>query len=342
MEMDKLVSGANRSRYQGGWQFNRTSINSEKEDRAEMMDANTRRRMLEKPSESMQTPTSIVQSSKSYSDQLRESRESAKNTSNAVKQLKYSFKGIASQLSSSKTANSARQVAAKARREVVRLKMKLQSGEYNSDELEVAIEHAKSMERAAKKKARHLEEEELVKITDGEGGNTCVSDLEDALESREEAQYEAEEELSELTERQVMEIEESMKEAMEEVREIMESSMEEMMDDMENMSDMLMDSMSEMMAESLSNLSDSMMIMTDYEMSEDEFKEFKLKHRIAEDKEIMEADMKYLKGMFEIYNKSMGGGGDAGVLPSQIVSAVTPDISVSTGDIIPNVVDVSV
>lgn len=61
----------------------------------------------------------------------------------------------------------ARLAAAQARREILRLKSQKQSGKYDNEELEAAIEHAKAMERVAKKKARHLEEEEMAKCTGG-------------------------------------------------------------------------------------------------------------------------------------------------------------------------------
>ena len=95
-------------------------------------------------------------------------------TSNLLKKLKYSFKNISGKLIRSKTSVAARQVAGEAKREVLRLKQQKQSGKYDNEEIEAAINHAKAMERVAKKKVRHLEEEELAKAC-----GACLDRLEE-------------------------------------------------------------------------------------------------------------------------------------------------------------------
>ena len=132
------------------------------------------KRMLARDSRSTQTQAanslgqeSIVTSTLSYSEALRNQRQQTKNTTLALKKLKYQFKNISSKILRSKTSQAAKQAAGQARREVLRLKRQKQSGNYDDDEIEAAINHAKAMERVAKKKAKHLEEEELTKAAGG-------------------------------------------------------------------------------------------------------------------------------------------------------------------------------
>ena len=65
---------------------------------------------------------SIVTSSLSYSESLRNQRQQTKNTTLALKKLKYQFKNISSKILRSKTSQAAKQAAGQARREVLRLK----------------------------------------------------------------------------------------------------------------------------------------------------------------------------------------------------------------------------
>lgn len=132
------------------------------------------KRMLARDSRSTQMQAenslgqeSIVTSTLSYSESLRNQRQQTKNTTLALKKLKYQFKNISSKILRSKTSQAAKQAAGQARREVLRLKRQKQSGNYDDDEIEAAINHAKAMERVAKKKAKHLEEEELAKAAGG-------------------------------------------------------------------------------------------------------------------------------------------------------------------------------
>ena len=207
----------------------------------------------------------------------------------------------------------------------MQLKLKMQSDKYDKEELEAALTHAKAMERAARKKARHLEEEEMIKITDSEGnGEAAVaSETESEIEEKMDEEYEAlmEETSNEISEKVTEEISEDMYE-------------------------FLAESMEEMLEQTLGELAESMMSITNFEMGENEFKEFKLKHRTAEEKAMLEADAKYLKAMFDMYNRRMGGGtpmpavsslGGPNLADSNPV-AISSDVTAS----IPNIVDISV
>lgn len=294
-------------------------------------------------------PASVVDSTLNYGKTLREQRTGTKSTSNALKQLKYNCKNISGQIRGAKKSTNAKQVASKARREVIQLKMKLASGKYDKEELQAAIEHAKSMERVANKKARHLEEEELIKITDKPAGaGLTTSELEEKLENQaEEAinKYEEElaaqeEELEQLSEDQVEKMEEEISESIEEVSEMMQESMEVSMENMsEDIYDLLAEAMKDMMEDTLEGLMDGMMVITDYEMTDDEFKAFRTKHRTSEDKSMIEADAKYLKALFDIYDKRMSGGSSSGI---DFQGSVSGSVSGDMGTYIPNIVDVSV
>ena len=62
------------------------------------------------------------------------------------------------------------------------------------------------------------------------------------------------------------------------------SNMEEFSEDM---SSLLSDTMDEMMEDTVSQLMDGMMMVTDYEMTEEEFNSYKQKHRILEDRAML-------------------------------------------------------
>lgn len=340
-------------KYSDSPMYKENNINSAYSERQQehAQKINNMKRMIKGADKNQNKPKSIVDQTLSYGDSIRASRNKTKDTSTQIKKLKYNFKDISGQIRKSKTSAKAKQVASKARREVVQLKMKMQTGKYDNEELEAAITHAKAMERAAKKKARHLEEEELIKVTDGESNGTAaiVSELESKLEEKMEADYEesmrAEElekeaELEKMSEEQILETEQAIAESMEEAQKMMEDSMSASMDEVtEDMYDLLAESMEDIMEQTLGDLAESMMAVTDFEMTENEFTLFKLKHRAAEDKVMLEADTKYLKAMFDMYDRGMNGGNsDITGISGDIVGS---PISVVESSSIQNIVDIS-
>lgn len=80
-----------------------------------------------------------------------------------TKKLNYNFKEVSAFLMKAKTSGSARRAVAMAQRKVIMLRKKLKKGEYNDQELESALEHAKAIERAAKKHLKNLQKEERAK-----------------------------------------------------------------------------------------------------------------------------------------------------------------------------------
>ncbi len=189
------------------------------------------------------------------------------------KKLQYNFKEISHQIMSTKTAGNARQVAARARGKIAELRKKLKTGEYDDKELEAAISHAEQMERVARKRMKHLQEEERVKT---EGG-PCDAELEEELTlDWEDVEEQVDEELDM----------EELKELMQEFQDLMEESMEEMDE-----------------AYALDELSEELMVSFQEEMDPEDFELLKKKHRSDELREIMVADMKYLKALFDKLEK---------------------------------------
>lgn len=173
------------------------------------------------------------------------------------KRLQYNFKEISSRIMMSKTSESAGQTVSAARGKIAMLKMKLRSGEYDDKELQNAIIHAEKMERIARKRMRHLREEENAKQK-----GYCPIERDEELKS-EISEYE-------------------WKKLMQEVKEFTE----EIMDELEDLSE-------------LNELSEEFAGV----VKEDDLEDLKKKHRADELREIVEADMKYLKALFDKLEK---------------------------------------
>ena len=296
---------------------------------------------------------SIIDQSLSYADSLRASRAKAKETNLEKKRLQYSYKKISSQIVRSKDSISAKRAASAARREVQRLKRLRASGEYDEEELQISIDHAKAMERVAKKKVAHLQQEEMIE----RGQNGALSALEEKEEENQEnKEKNPEEELSE-EERaaleeldpnvyypdeyadglqavmedvqeelryQMAEIQEEMQYRMEELAAQMQEQMEEVQENTADSMDQLMSEMQSAMEEmvedmDLNELADSM-VAPDPNMTEDDLKMLKLKHRTKEMKDIAKADGDYLKAIMDKYEKKgvagMGFTGSASNTPA--------------------------
>lgn len=210
-----------------------------------------------------------------------------------IKRLPYNFKKISAQILKSKTSNSARKAVSSARRQVAQLKRKLKSSEYDEKELEIAIAHAEKIERVARKKMKHLQEEERAKK-----GGICEGRLEDKEELDKEKVL-IQEESAETSSEEQRNMQEAMRQIMEETIREMEASMEEMQEAVEENMDELMESMEEMLEETgLDQLFEELTGNVRPDMDPKDLEELKKKHRLDEMKEIAEADSKYLKALF--------------------------------------------
>lgn len=106
------------------------------------------------------------------------SSKSSNNSKKKKKPLQYNFKQISSQIMLSKTPANARRVLTKARGKVAELLKKQSSGNFDDRELRAAIVHAKKMERIAKKRMKHLQQEEDAKQNNNQTDNMEDQELE--------------------------------------------------------------------------------------------------------------------------------------------------------------------
>ena len=283
------------------------------------------RRMLSRDSQSAQmqaanswSQDSIVTSSLSYSESLRNQRQQTKNTTLALKKLKYQFKNISSKILRSKTSQAAKQAAGQARREVLRLKRQKQNSDSDSEEIDAAIAHAQAMERVAKKKAKHLEEEEMMKAAGGicQGDRISEEETKDVQDAEAENAQNEEEMSAEGSADEVSgdlsayeyaadsyDISDYIDLGMDEFYAQAGDFMSEMSDFtsemMQEMSDSLRDLMEEM---GLDGLSDNA-VSVNREMDPADLKMMKIKHRNKEMKDIVKADAEYLKAVFDHLEK---------------------------------------
>lgn len=271
----------------------------------------------------MSSSDAMFSSSQSYGESLRTQRQLAKDTSLKLKKLKYQFKNISSKILRSKTSAAARQVVGQARREVLRLKREKQSGNYDKEEMEAAIEHAKAMERIAKKKVKHLEEEEMAKASGGPCADNLVEEKENVSEDTR-----CEEEIAD---GETADGESSGQEV--QTKADMEALMMEMFDEF---SDGMMEMLREM---GLEELTDSL-LSEKGDMDPADLKAMKIKHRNKEMKDIVKADAEYLKAVFERLEKSKespvipGNSGGISLGSSTDISAVAGGGSVAPSPVI--------
>lgn len=202
----------------------------------------------------------------------------ARQTANAIriqkssanqkkKKLNYNYKKISRQITMTNTSTGARRIISKAREEVVSLLRKQMSGKYDETDLRHAIIHARKMERIARRKKKHLEEEEKAQAT-GKGL------VEEGASSGEDEQ--------------LKKLEESMENLQDEELERMQELIEEY--------EKLMQEMEETCG--VDDIMKEYMGASEREMSPEDVDNLRKKHRADEMKDIVEADMKYLKAMF--------------------------------------------
>ncbi|MBQ3795841.1 MAG: hypothetical protein II842_06085 [Butyrivibrio sp.] len=267
---------------------------------------------------------SIVNQAISYADQLKASRNKSKEASLEKKKFQYSFKKISSQIVRSKTSVSARKAVQAARREVMRLKRLKGNSDYDEEELQLAIDHAKAMEKVAKKKVAHLEQEEMVERAHN-GAGAAMEEIREEKEE-EKAENPEEENPEECPDEEYLDVDadydatdygtiyESLQQEINMSQYEMRLQMEELAaENAENAQliaessndsmSQLMDEFSEEMSEMLEDMDLTELAETMYapnpNMSEDDLKLLKIKHRGKEMKEIAEADKEYLKGIME-------------------------------------------
>ena len=103
--------------------------------------------------------------------EVRVHKSKSSSSGKLKKRLPYNFKQLSRQISQAKTSDSARSLVSKMQAKLSWLYKKLKSGEYGEREVSAAIIHAASMERIAKRKVKHLEEEEAAENGAGAAGS---------------------------------------------------------------------------------------------------------------------------------------------------------------------------
>lgn len=198
------------------------------------------------------------------------SKKTSKSTKKKPKKLQYNFKRLSNQIMRAKTSVNAKQIVTKTKFQIADLRMKLISGDYNYEEIHNALIHAEKIARVAKKRMKNLEEEEFIEKT---GRNEDMN-----IEEMQEKQDEKKEEILDTT-------------AMS--QEEMERLAQELQEEMERIEDELEQAIKES-----ENLMEELVQGSRMQMDPKDLEELKKKHRAEELRDIMKADMEYLKALF--------------------------------------------
>ena len=195
-----------------------------------------------------------------------------RKTSSSGKKKKsalYSFKQVSSQVLQAKTSTKAMQVSNSIRAKIGLLKKQLKNGDVDEEELLRAILHAEMVMRACDKKKKNLKMEETAERN---------------LEGEEEIPVEPEEPIEDVeSEEKIKELEQEEFEALMEKLEMSADEMMEMAEETVELDEEL-----DEMAEALSGT-----------MTPEDLEQLKVKHRSDEARDILKADLKYLKALFD-------------------------------------------
>ena len=108
-----------------------------------------------------------LESLKDMLERMREVQKNASKTETKTKKvLNYSYKKVSSSIQSAKSVSQASNAVSSANSNLSALKRKAASGNYDDDELNIAISHAKKMINVAKKKLAHIKQEVMNKKGD--------------------------------------------------------------------------------------------------------------------------------------------------------------------------------
>lgn len=259
------------------------------ESEAKKADVSKMRRVLRSGADNLakETHMSVIDNMHLYSKALKKQRENNNNVALEKKKVRYSFKKVSSKIISSKTSTAAREAVSQAKREIEKLKAARRSGKYDPEEIEAALDHAKAMERIARKKVKHLEEEEMARRCSPDGGSATTPAVDDE-EIREEKDP-VKEEIDELRKEVGKMAGKAENEEYIESADITNEMISEITDGMEEMLDAI---------EEINDLMDELGGKS-VDMDPEDIRAMTIKHRNKEMKEITKADADYLKAMFE-------------------------------------------
>ena len=306
-------------------------------------DVSKMRRVLRSGAKNLakETNTPVIDNMQLYAKALKKQRMNNNDVALEKKKVKYSFKKISSKIISSKTSTAAREAVSQAKREIQKLKAARRSGKYDPEEIEAALDHAKAMERIARKKVKHLEEEEMAAAA-RRGKRDPLTD--EKYEDKYDEKCEEDEDFEDYGDD--VEDPEELREYEEELLEYDDSELSDasfedelsfingMGETVRDLSEELVDEIEALLEEiGLDDLTDSL-LSVDTDMDAADLKELKMKHRNKEMKEMVEADAKYLKAVFEHLAKLKAGGsgipgmsGGKSAMPSGISFSANPGVS---------------
>ena len=272
------------------------------------------------------TNVSVIDNMQLYAKALKKQRQTSNDTALEKKKLKYSFKKISSRIISSKTSTAAREALSQAKREIQKLKAARRSGKYDEEELAAALDHAKAMERIARKKVHHLEEEEMAKRCSTKDESAAASGATAEADAATDDKDPVKEEIDQLRK----DIGDMEKKAENEEYIESENITNEMISRITEGMEEILDSIEE-----LSDLMDELMqVPTD--MDPEDIDAMIIKHRNKEMKDITKADGEYLKALFDHYDRLRAdgampsGGSDGSYTSGSVVSPVSaPAIDVA-------------
>ena len=212
------------------------------------------------------------------------------------KKLTYNFKRVSNKIMASKTSTHASKAVREARSELVQLLMKQKSGDYDEKAVSDAITHARSIERVAKKHRKHIEEEERAQ-------RTHAGITEEEGEAREDEEVEETEQAKQTQQQQAREQQEQAERTARELEQLAQE-IEQMLRESE---------------QQMNELADELMSSASFDhMDDDDIERMKKRHRSEELRDIMEADMKYLKALFDRLSreKQANANGESSYTPS--------------------------
>lgn len=238
------------------------------------------------------------------------------------KKYNYNFKDVSNRILRAKTSVNAGQAMIAAKRKVTEVKRKIANSEGDAEDLQLALTHAQRMEMVARRKKHHLEQEELA---------AAMQQREEQWEKQEESAANMENAVVEAAQEKITGQEDMV---LEERQRMLDWAVEQQEkaesvgDRMEAFSQML----SEFGEEVIKELEEAMEMLEDMEildphMSEEQLEEVKRKHRNAENRAIVKADMDYLKGILRHT-------AEKGVSISAMGSGSAPSVSVESGSFV--------
>lgn len=260
-------------------------------------------------------PAGIFSYSAGYSAQKTAMRTVKKTSSKTSKKksVPYQFKELSNAILNSKNSGSARRALIRANNKAMLLRGKQTGGEYDTWELMHAILHADAMVHVARKRLKHFQMEEEAKRKQD-------NPVEEALEQSDAAQpqswdalrSEVQDEQSDLAAEERKIAKEMERELAREMQKLMQKLMEETM--RETMEEAMEETANAALDETFQDV-----VGATGKLKPEELQQLKKKHRSEELREIMEADMRYLRALFNklAQEKQSGSSGLSGITGNQ-------------------------